>query len=581
MKNILAILSILVAFASCSDRAGGWRPAPELQTAHGLMPELPDSALKVLVGFDIDDSTSRSVVNEYQILVAEALYKNDCQQTNAAAVIGATAYYDSVFEIYPKNQELAFETARAHYYKAVGETEDDDIVAACADYLKAADIMEAAFPEIAKAAEKGMMDDGDYEKTRFLGLTYCRLGEMFLMENFCRQAIENFSESLKFCLLDSVFKSILLKKLGETYSLEGKRDSALLYFRQSLDFCGDNIMIQSDVANQMALIYHDIGEKDTAYQLLYKYVGKSVPDNVSTNSSYNLGILNYNDLKYDSAAFYLERSFANGNSLMKFSSAQMLAVAYDSLGYSQRASSFSKYALDHAVKEINRSAKTKELTNYYGSYKTNRQEEEHRKENLLYVFFAVLLASSIIPLLYSGERKNRKLSETVKKQGNVVRNLKSENKKLKLESNSATSLAKNCSGTDINECLKNYAECPIGCTLTKRVLPKDISKKNICDNYDIALTDNEKILVRSSANRYIPSFTDILTKKFGIKGDNILLCCLAMLGFSVSEIAVLIGTTYQAANKRINFIKEKLGTDSDIVSFITAYMHDFYTKHKV
>ncbi|MBP9995264.1 MAG: hypothetical protein KBT67_10110 [bacterium] len=160
MKNLLAILSILVVFASCSDKAGGWHSAPELRTAHELMQERPDSALKVLVGFDIDDSTSRSVVNEYQILVAEALYKNDCAQTNAPAVIAATAYYDSVFEKYPENSGLAFETARAHYYKAVGETEDDDIVAACSDYLKAADIMEAAFPEIEKAAEKGMM--GDY-----------------------------------------------------------------------------------------------------------------------------------------------------------------------------------------------------------------------------------------------------------------------------------------------------------------------------------------------------------------------------------------------------------------------------------
>ncbi|MDO5343273.1 MAG: hypothetical protein Q4F69_12625 [Bacteroidia bacterium] len=161
MKNLLAILTILVAFASCSDRAGGWRPAPELRTAHELMPEQPDSALKVLIGFDIDDSTSRSVVNEYQILVVEALYKNDYQQTNAAAVIDAAAYYDSVFEKYPENSDLAFETARAHYYKAVGETEDDDIVAACADYLKAADIMEEVFPEIAKAAEKGTMDEGN------------------------------------------------------------------------------------------------------------------------------------------------------------------------------------------------------------------------------------------------------------------------------------------------------------------------------------------------------------------------------------------------------------------------------------
>ena len=109
MINILAILSIIIAFASCSDRAGGWHSAPELQTAHELMQERPDSALKVLVGFGIGDSTSRFVVNEYQILVAEALYKNDCAQTNAPAVTAATAYYDSVFEKHPKNSGLANE----------------------------------------------------------------------------------------------------------------------------------------------------------------------------------------------------------------------------------------------------------------------------------------------------------------------------------------------------------------------------------------------------------------------------------------------------------------------------------------
>ena len=45
MKNLLAILTILVAFASCSDRAGGWHSAPELRTAHELMLEQPDNIL--------------------------------------------------------------------------------------------------------------------------------------------------------------------------------------------------------------------------------------------------------------------------------------------------------------------------------------------------------------------------------------------------------------------------------------------------------------------------------------------------------------------------------------------------------
>lgn len=346
-------------------------------------------------------------------------------------------------------------------------------------------------------------------------------------------------------------------------------------------FCDSNIIIQSDVAHQMALIYHNIGKKDTAYRLLYKYTSKCMPANVVTKSSYNLGVLNFCDLKYDSAAFYFEKSFVNGNNLMKFSSAQKLAIIYDSLGDSKRASVFSNYALNNAVREINRNIKAKDLVNIYATYKTNQEEKKQKKEKLLYISLPVLLALlTTIPMLHLSKRKNEKLSEMVKKQGNTVRNLKSKNKKLEQEKTSITVLNKNYSRVDINECMNNYLTCHIGDILVKRVQSKNISKKNICDNYDIALTDSEKILVRSSANVCIPSFTNVLTYKLGIKGDSVLLCCLALLGFSLSEIAALMGITYQAANKRKNSIREKLGTDNDIVSFITAYMNDFYTNQK-
>lgn len=75
------------------------------------------------------------------IIVADSLYKNYLPQNNDSAVMAATAFFDSLSALYPKDADLAYKTARAHYYKAIGEREKDDIVAACKDFLKAAEIM--------------------------------------------------------------------------------------------------------------------------------------------------------------------------------------------------------------------------------------------------------------------------------------------------------------------------------------------------------------------------------------------------------------------------------------------------------
>ncbi|MCQ2316534.1 MAG: hypothetical protein MJZ85_07615 [Bacteroidales bacterium] len=403
MKNLLAILSILIVFASCSDRAGGWRPAPELRTAHELMQERPDSALKVLVGFDIDDSTSRSVVNEYQILVAEALYKNYCQQTNAHAVIDAAAYYDSVFEKYPENSGLAFETARAHYYKAVGETEDDDIVAACADYLKAADIMEEAFPEIAKAARKGMTSDGDYVKARFVGLIYNNVGIILFGEQMPNLAAKMFRRaSIYFKSIDD--KSSVRtcsSNLAKSHVLCNRFDDAESVFDELLN----DTIPSSTIIGDMAILDYNRSKSDESLNNIKTVINNIESKNERKRFEFALAEIYYDRQELDSAITYYTRSF-DRNKYTMMRASECLGNIYKSLNDNNKSAYYDSIYKNIASTEIERNIDRQDISTTIENFFTELQSRDMATKKKNYFFtFAILLSGSVLTIIIIRKRR--------------------------------------------------------------------------------------------------------------------------------------------------------------------------------
>ena len=568
MKNLLAILSILVVFASCSDRAGGWRPAPELQAAHELVQERPDSALKVLVGFDFDDSTSRSVVNEYQILVAEALYKNDYQQTSTTAVIAATAYYDSVFEKYPENSGLAFETARAHYYKAVGETENDDIVAACADYLKAADIMEAAFPEIAKAARKGMTNN-DYEKAMFVGLIYNRIGDLMFAEYYHEQAADNYKTALDYARRTGRNRSvaILLKKMGDSYNLGNMPDSAMYYYRHALNVGGEYEKLKCEINNTMALICHEKGFADTAYLLLRMNM-LSPDSSTSTQTYYTMGCILYSDKNYDSAAFYLKPCFEHGNKFMRLSSAQMLAEIYGLAGSNDSAAFYNKFVSDNAIKEINRNVKTKSLIDLYDNNRTERHRQKVKHQVLSYSLIAVFIAAALLVtlgIIHSRQKKrlahdaNWRLSVANGKLESARRKLSEQQDTIRTKDREIETMRRSTASQKTEERLRSFRASDICATVMSRI--NELDARGIKLTELKPLTISELSELRRAADNCLNKFTGRITGKYPkLNIDDLNYLCLCLLGAPNSAMPMLLGKSRSTVWDRA----KKIATIMDI-----------------
>ena len=170
-RHFIIGLSVLLALSACNrpdtdpveTRHGTSLPpiiaSPELSAIDSLMWRQPDVACNVYPenhngnSEDVARYVSTNVAfNRHyaNLLLAELLYKNDYAQTNRPALLRAVRYFDSLVRPTPpfkgaggikkdlsQNPNLAFLTARAHYINGVGYYENDSLVPACAEYLKA------------------------------------------------------------------------------------------------------------------------------------------------------------------------------------------------------------------------------------------------------------------------------------------------------------------------------------------------------------------------------------------------------------------------------------------------------------
>jgi len=592
MKNLFAILTIIVAFLSCSDKIVEWRFATELQNVRDLMQEQPDSALKVLISFDLNEKADIAEMHEYQILVAEALYKNDYQQTNDAAVIAAAAYYDSIFEIYPENKNLAFETARAHYYKAVGETEKDDIVAACEDYLEAADIMEDNFCE----------NDLISQKAKIMALTYNRLADLFSSQLMTKPAIDCYKRSIHFCRIEPTSKYGISKSLlfiGKQYDIMMKHDSASLYYRMALDELPDNNNIAyRDLISLIVLnnYYMSKSSVESSIDSLRLIAAHSATESELMTRFLTLGNMFYCEKQYDSAIVYLDKIYKNSENLdSKIVAADILnKICYETCE-KKHADEYAQFLSRHTMKEYTNKATVSKLENFYSNYKAKRLEEYHKKKNILYIFSAFLIASLIIVTIsYSNRKRNKKLSDTVKKQDNIVRNLKTkieesqnEARKSELElitlryvetkKNDLKQKLGSLNITEDFEAMKHNLEASDICkSLRLRFENGKIQTKNIGDHRHLAMTKNEINELMATADRCLPMFTTMLSESLGINKSNQPYCILLMLNFSTAEIAVLMNSSYSAVAKRMDSIRKNLQTEMCIADFLNGYCSDIY-----
>ncbi len=390
---ILLVFGLMMT-ACVSSHRNTPMASPSLSAIDSLMWRQPDSALKVMISFT--ESGRADSLDEFdghycQLLISELLYKNDYAQSNRLDLLKAVDYFD--------NSDNAFLSARAHYMNGVGCYERDSIIAACKAYLKALELMETHFPDLAlqrNTATYGTTALPSNLILWFMDLTYCRLEGLFSKQFMQEPAIVCGKRALAIdtiCPFDSYNTPALFLNLGlqynKLYELNKESylaDTAEYYFNEALRHLPDtNNRIFIDVVTQLELLKINMGQDfEPSIIVLKRMAAQTLDENERLCSYLAIGGIYHSYNQYDSALVYLTPVFENEKDPYRQKVvAPYLHEIYLNTGDTVKAALCARYIVDNTTTEGESNAQVSTLNDLFQQHlqweQDRAKEEEHRR----------------------------------------------------------------------------------------------------------------------------------------------------------------------------------------------------------
>ena len=574
-------------------------PSVELSAIDSLLWRQPDSALTCLLPyFDTckDTKFSISTATAYDqhyanLLLAELLYKNDYAQTNRAELLQAVGYFDSLTVLAdtrgvslrsrPRRdaqrasaQNIAFLDARAHYINGVGYYEQDSVVPACKEYLKALEVMEEHFEE----------EELVRKKAKFMALTYTHLTSLFSDMYLHEQAIYFGKESLKYYGkydAEAWYIAWMLNKIGSRYLLLDNYDDAYYYCNQGLLILHDtNSLTYRDIETYLAYLSYKNGGDATVYMnRMSILISKANSDKEIYSRCLSIGEFLYQEKQYDSAWHYFNKVFKNTQSEdSKKLAAERLIEIYKVQGKEHESSEYVDFLLPFANQEEIKSSVKSQMTELYKSFDQRKLEQLHHHEKkkslkwtigIIIGFIALLL---VIVILYHKNKRKRQLLEIQIKEEQHTHTLqqKSLSGRLKQKNKEVRELQdriRQQNDRDVTvQPIISFEEEPICRLIMERVKEGRFKSQMDCNVYKNYELKKEQIMaLHKAVNRHFAGFTMRLKKVYPQLTDNDLnYCCLYLLGLTNADIAALMQKAYPTVSQRSRKLRTIFGGETPL-----------------
>ena len=575
-------------------------PSPELSAIDSLLWHHPDSALMCLipyfdtccreVGFCV--STATAFNRHYaHLLLSELLYKNYNPQTNRAELQRAVAYFDSLVgtlgadtrgvslqgrprrnarRASAKNatQTNVFLDARAHYINGVGYYEQNNLENACAEYLKALEIMENHFEEKELTGHRA----------RFMTYTYNRLGEIFSEQFMMEPAIECFNKSYEFCKIEpnSLYSlSNALYRIGLQYNKMKKQDSANYYYECAIESLPDtNNLNYRDLESSRALLSYQISHQaEPSLKTLFRMVQLADDEEERLTRFFTIGDIYFEEAMYDSALCNLEPVFQNTNDVvMRVQAADYIRTIYDSVEIGEKSDEYVRFSAINKKSNGQNNAEVLQLNKQFKEYKDKKlvrqiiaEKTKERKETMTRTVEIVVPISFVITMLIiflirkSHQKKLSEKEATTKHLQNANARLQAENEQLVHQKTKNQRLELRKAPSSSYEALMKEAIC---FDLRHRFRKTEIITTNKSLYYsDLAISARDKQALVHAVEKHCPNFWPLLKAQCpDFTRNDFELCRFLLIGLSEPQVAVLLQKDYSTIWKRTKEIKKVLQT---------------------
>ena len=605
LKHLILFFSLILA--ACSSRHPVETrfiasPNKQLQAIDSLMWRQPDSALMVLVDFAATpkaDSLSAFEGHYCQMLLSELLYKNDYGQSNREKLLKAVRYFDSIVgadETDARKADTrgvslrdrnAFLDARAHYINGVGFYERDNLVEACAEYLKALEVMEERFEENELTGKLAM----------FMFYTHNRLLQLFSSQFMMDPAIECGEKALACCLKEnSLYKEIpkTYYYLGKQYDKKGEKELARRYYGHAIEGLSDiGNPVYRDVVSTKALSDYQAGQSaEVSLNALRKILAYASDAKEMLIRSLTIGAIFTLEQSFDSALYYLEPVFENQDNVsLQIQAAEYLIANYDNIGKMEKSEECMRFLANHKKSEGESKALTSQLENMFKTYTEQKQAKEAEKEREkstrkiigIIVPAALLVALAIIILVKQRSRKmlkqqqeksDRMLGETEQAHEEELRRLQAEtqqrleetDERHKEEMEKMRQLAIQKQKANVSALLEEQVCQQIICGIKVNNIKRSTKPK---DYPELILDETQKIELSAAVEKHCNGFEDKLLRVYPqITSNDLNLCRLFLLGLEEKHAAVLLNRDYSAIRRQSLKLKEAFGTDKEVPFFL-------------
>ena len=428
MKPLNSItLMFFVLLVACTPSTKTPNPADNdalqasttLAAIDSLMWRQPDSALAQLQAFcNSPEADSLDEFNGHycQLLISELLYKNYAAQSNREELLQAVAYFDSIMQVPepvegPSFERNVFLAARAHYINGVGYYERDSVVEACAEYLKALEVMESSF------AKRELVQ----ERAQFMALTYTHLTSLFSDLYLHEQAIDFGKQALPYYQrYDAMHWHVawILDEIGLNYEMMSFYDSANIYFKKGISALPDTstLLYRDLTAHRMLLSYETDKDPDMVLDQLYQLLALSEGDKEFHSRCLSIGGIYFHESQFDSAYTYLNKVFINSENInSKKQAAEWLVEICKAHGKYPEAHEYADFLVPFGNLNENNSHLKSQLAELSNEYDHSRQEREFlRQQNETLriddyiiggIFFAVLIFFLSLSLILKRRRE--------------------------------------------------------------------------------------------------------------------------------------------------------------------------------
>jgi len=642
MKAMSFVIGFLFALVACTEKTQVPEPAvaehgrsvegpsPELCAIDSLMWHQPDSALMRLLPYfndtccrDVSRNVSENANNDTledvsgnvsttmtynrhyaHLLLAELLYKNDYAQTNRTELLQAVAYFDSLVRQAPPlkggarragdsktTSNLAFLDARAHYINGVGYYENDSVVEACKEYMKALEIMEDHFDE----------NELIGHKAQFMALTYTHLTGLFSDFYLHEQTIYFGKKSLSYYQrFDALswYKAWILNELGSQYDMLDNMDSATIYYQTAIDILNDtcNTIYRDINTHQTYLSYKTNKQTDYAIIQMHRLLSEAENDKEFLSRCLTIGEIYYHEQLFDSAWHYLNKVYQETIDVScKKQAAEWLLEICKARGRDSEILEYATFLAPFANQEENQSAIKSHLTELFNVFWQREMELQHQavaRRNMKQTMTIVcILLSFILTLLilhlkrkqsfkaqletesYAHKMQQKALSGRLKKSNDALRDSL---KKIK-EQETVLEIIKNDSSNNLAfESYETFMQTQICQEIMKTIDRLHSDKRKtlktniyIKDYKDFALSVTQlNTLTKTVELHFTKFYSTLKALNPYLDRNDWLHCCLYLMQIDKMSICVLLQESYQSCRRRTIKLEQKFNAKEGITSFL-------------